>query len=259
MGLALFVRDKGRLIARPEARLLVREVEDIAAGVGRLQARIADARAGAAGDGMLRAAFPSSLANTLLPTIVAGFLAAFPRVTIEILTGPYSAVERMVKTRAADFGFVRLPPEDRAFTARMVATSGTTCVMPIDHRLAGKASIAVADLARTDLILLGRQRVNRDELEHLLRRQAPSYRCRVEVHSVETACACAARGLGVAIVPTLIARFFASPRLAMRPFADDPAVDYGIITLADTPLGPAGEEFVARVAAELATDLAAGA
>ncbi|MNL70194.1 LysR substrate binding domain protein [compost metagenome] len=69
----------------------------------------------------------------------------------------------------------------------------------------------------------------------------PSYRCRLEVHSVETACACAAEGLGVAIVPSLIARFFRSKAIEMRPFHPDKVADYGIITMPGLPLSFIGE------------------
>ncbi|MBP1843284.1 DNA-binding transcriptional LysR family regulator [Rhizobium petrolearium] len=122
--------------------------------------------------------------------------------------------------------------------------SGTTCVMPAGHPLAAKQTIDVNDLARNDLILLGRQRVNRNELEHELRRMVPTYRCSLEVHSVETACACAAQGLGIAIVPSLIANFFRSDAIAMRPFLPDKVSDYGIITMPGAPLSWTAEAFI---------------
>lgn len=257
-GLTLFQRDKGRLVPRPEARLLIREVEEVALGVGRLRDKIADARSGSFGDSVVRAAFPNSLANTLLPPVLARFLVAQPRVTVEVLTGPYGAIERMVKARVADFGFVRLPSEEPTFTARPLIESGTTCVMPTDHPLAARAAVALEDLARTDLVLLGRQRINRNELEHMLRRMAPAYRCRLEVHSVETACACAAEGLGVAMVPSFIARYFRRPELVMRPFSADDPIRYGIVSPADTALTPVAEALIAEVDRALAADLADG-
>jgi len=244
IGRELFLRDKGRLIPRPEAHLLVGEVDDVAQSVARLRIKIGDVRTGAFGDALVRVAFPHSLSTTMLPPIVARFKADHPRVTVEILSGPYDAIERMVHNRIADLGFVRLPAEQHSFDARPLFTSGTTCVMPVDHPLAAKQAVDVNDLARNDLILLGRQRINRNELEHELRRMVPSYCCSLEVHSVETACACAAQGLGVAIVPTLIAEFFRSDAVAMRPFLPDKASDYGIITLPSTPLTWTAEAFI---------------
>jgi len=244
IGRELFLRDKGRLIPRPEAHLLVDEVDDVAQSVARLRVKIGDVRTGAFGDALVRVAFPHSLSTTMLPPIVARFKADHPRVTVEILSGPYDAIERMVHNRIADLGFVRLPAEQHSFDARPLFISGTTCVMPVGHPLAVKQAIDVNDLARNDLILLGRQRINRNELEHELRRMVPTYRCSLEVHSVETACACAAQGLGIAIVPTLIAEFFRSDAVAMRPFLPDKVSDYGIITPPGTPLSWTAEAFI---------------
>ena len=244
IGRELFLRDKGRLIPRPEAHLLRDEVDDVAQSVARLRVKIGDVRTGAFGEALVRVAFPHSLSTTMLPPIVARFKADHPRVTVEILSGPYDAIERLVHDRIADLGFVRLPAESHSFEARPLFSSGTTCVMPVGHPLAAKQAIDVNDLARNDLILLGRQRINRNELEHELRRMVPTYRCSLEVHSVETACACAAQGLGIAIVPTLIAEFFRSDAIAMRPFLPDKVSDYGIITVPGAPLSWPAEAFI---------------
>ena len=250
IGRELFLRDKGRLIPRPEAHLLVDEVDDVAESVARLRVKIGDVRSGAFGEALIRVAFPHSLATTMLPPILARFKADHPRVTVEILSGPYDAIERMVRGRVADLGFVRLPPEEHSFDTRPLFTSGTTCVMPVGHPLAAKQAIDVNDLARNDLILLGRQRVNRNELEHELRRMVPSYRCSLEVHSVETACACAAQGLGIAIVPSLIAEFFRSDAIAMRPFLPDKVSEYGIISMPGAPLSWTAEAFINIIKAD---------
>ena len=247
IGLQLFLRDKGRLIPRPEAYSLIKEVEEISHGVTRLRSKISDARSGSFAQGLIRAALPHSLANTMLPRVLAEFTKEHPRVTIEVLSGPYDAIERMVRSRVATFGFVRLPAEDKSFDSRKLCSSGSTCVIPRKHPLAAKASVDITDLGGCELILLGRQRINRNELEHNLRRAVPGYRCRLEVHSVETACACAAEGLGVAIVPAMIARYFASKTVVMRPFLPDVAADYGIISLPGEPLSRAAEALISCI------------
>ncbi len=244
IGRELFLRDKGRLIPRPEAHLLVDEVDEVAQSVSRLRVKIGDVKSGVFGEALVRVAFPHSLSTTMLPPLIARFKADHPRVTVEILSGPYDAIERLVHNRIADLGFVRLPVESHSFDTRPLFASGTTCVMPASHPLTSKEAIDVNDLARNDLILLGRQRINRNELEHELRRMVPSYRCSLEVHSVETACACAAQGLGIAIVPTLIAEFFRNDAIVMRPFLPDKVSEYGIISLPGAPLSWPAEAFI---------------
>ncbi|MEN3067043.1 LysR family transcriptional regulator [Uliginosibacterium sediminicola] len=257
IGLQLFLRDKGRLVPRPEAYQLIEEVEEISQGVSRLRNKISDARSGSAAQGLVRAALPSSMANTMLPPVLAAFMKAHPRVTVEVLCGPYADIERMVHNRVASFGFVRLPTEDRSFSCRPITRSSSSCVIPRKHPLAARPSIELADLAACDLILLGRQRVNRNELEHNLRREVSGYRCRLEVHSVETACACAAQGLGIAIVPTMIARYFSQKSIVIRPFLPDSAAEYGIITLPGVPLSRAAQALIDSIEQALAKGSAA--
>jgi DNA-binding transcriptional LysR family regulator len=244
LGFELFIRDKGRLIARPEARALVPEVEELTEVLARVKRKAADLKAGAGSDALLRVAFPHSMTTTVLPSVLARFFEDRPRAVVEVLPGPYGAIERMIQEQSADFGFVRLPPEDPGFDVRPLLQSSNVCVMGRNHPLASKDVIGLKDLARNDLILLGRQRTARHEIQHELRAARSAHHCRVEVHSVEAACACAAGGLGVAIVPALIASFFRSMPIEIRPFRPVRASDYGIITLPGMPLSRAAEAFV---------------
>ncbi len=251
IGFELFIRDKGRLIPRPEARALVPEVEELTEVLARVKRKAADLKEGSGGDALLRVAFPHSITTTILPGVLARFFETHPKSVVEILSGPYGAIEQMVQARAADLGFVRLPAEDQAFKVRPLLRGGMTCVMPKTHPLAAKGRIELRDLARNDLILLGRQRTARHELEYELREARAPHHCRVEVHSVEAACACAAAGLGVAVVPALIASFFQSLEIEMRPFHPARESDYGIITLPELPLSRSAEDLMALFASEV--------
>jgi|UPI0004B58F28 DNA-binding transcriptional LysR family regulator len=244
IGFELFIRDKGRLIPRPEAKALVPEVEELTEVLARVKRKAADIKAGSAGDTLLRVAFPHSITTSLLPQVLSQYFKLYPRAVVETLSGPYSAIEQMIRARSADLGFVRLPTEDHGFNVRPILRGETTCVMAPGHPLASKEQIQLKDLARNDLILLGRQRSARHELEYELREARAPHHCRVEVHSVEAACACAAAGLGVAVVPALIASFFRSPDIEMRPFRPARTSEYGIISLPNLPLSRPAEYFV---------------
>jgi DNA-binding transcriptional LysR family regulator len=251
IGFELFIRDKGRLVPRPEARALVPDVAELTAVLARVKRKADDLRTGSGGATLLRVAFPHSMTTTVIPGLLTQFMALRPRAVVEVLPGPYGAIEQMIHGRSADLGFVRLPTEDHGFSVRPLLRAGTTCVMAKTHPLAGKARIELKDLARSDLILLGRQRTARNDLEAELRSARAPHHCRIEVHSVEAACACAAAGLGVAVVPTLIASLFTRLEIEMRPFHPARLSDYGIITLPDTPLSRAAEDFVELFAREI--------
>ncbi|MBZ6075931.1 LysR family transcriptional regulator [Microvirga puerhi] len=244
IGFELFIRDKGRLIPRPEAKALLPEVDELTKVLARVKRKAVDIKSGSGGDTLLRVAFPHSITTTVLPRVLAEYFKSYPRAVVETLSGPYGAIEQMIQARSADIGFIRLPTEDAGFSVRPILRGETTCVMSKDHPLAAKAQIKLKDLARNDLILLGRQRSARHELEYELREAGAPHHCRVEVHSVEAACACAAAGLGVAVVPALIASFFRSTELQMRPFRPTRFLDYGIVSLPGLPPSRAAEDFV---------------
>ncbi|MFD2265626.1 LysR family transcriptional regulator [Lacibacterium aquatile] len=254
IGFELFIRDKGRLLPRPEAQAFFREVDALMLSLTQVRLAAESLKNGATGEILVRMAFPHTMANTSLPGMVAEYLKDRPSVTLEILQGPYDAIERMVRSRVADFGFVRMPTEDQSLDFRPITVSGTLCVMPKGHPLAENQIIEIRDLARADLILLGRQRVNRTELEFELRRAGAGYRCRLEVHSVQTACACAAAGLGVAIIPKVFASAVSDLALEMRPMRPDRSYSYGIITLPDSPLSVAAEAFIDLISRKLASE-----
>ncbi|KAB0264425.1 LysR family transcriptional regulator [Microvirga brassicacearum] len=251
IGFELFIRDKGRLIPRPEARALVPEVEELTDVLERVKRKVTDLKSGLGSDTLLRVAFPHSMTTTVLPGVLARFLAERPRVLVEVLAGPYGSIEQMVQARRTDLGFVRLPTEDQGFDIRPVLRGNIACVMAKDHLLARKDVVTLEDLAGTDLILLRRQRSGRHELEDELRASRVPYRCRIEVHSVEAACACAASGLGIAIVPGLIASSFHSLPIALRPFRPAHPSDYGIATLPGMPLSRTADAFIAMFTDEV--------
>jgi DNA-binding transcriptional LysR family regulator len=234
LGFALFMREKGRLVPTNEAAALLPHVVEVLDGFARMKRRAEDLKAGTAGDLLVKAAFPHSLSSTLLPEIIARFNARRPSVALEILTGPYDAIERMVADREADIGFVRLPTEETGFHVVPLIRSRMVCAVPSEHALAQKETIKLTDFAGINLVLIGRKRAPARDIDQSLRRMRLSARCLIEVHSVEAACGLVAAGLGVSIVPALIGNLFAGPTIALRPFADSQWNDYGIIARNDT-------------------------
>lgn len=251
LGFDLFVRSKGRLIARPEARALLHEVEPLSALLGRVTRFAAELRAGGDGQGLLRVAVPHSLATTLLPGIIGRFLAERPSVSIEILPGPYGEVERLVATRAADFGFVRFPTEEAGFVGRPLLDSASVCVMPKGHPLAALDVVTPTALVPHALVLLGRESPVRRELDAMFRYRRGSAVGRVETRSVASACALVAEGLGVTVVTRFMAVLFGGPAVELRPFEPSLTSTYGIISAADAPLSIIAEQFISQLAVTL--------
>jgi DNA-binding transcriptional LysR family regulator len=168
----------------------------------------------------LRVAFPGSLTLTIVPAIVAGFLAESDRVQVEIQTGAYDTIERMLTDGRAEIGFIRLPAQKPGLRLTPLARVRTVCVMPRGHPLAERPAVAIRDLAGVPLILLGRTRAPRRNIDEVFWTAGVRPLVRVEAHSVMSACGLAATGVGVTLVNELMARDYARLGIEIRPLVE---------------------------------------
>nr|WP_282615515.1 LysR family transcriptional regulator [Pseudomonas violetae] len=235
LGFALFLRKKGRLMATPEADELLAEVAGLVDGMQRIQRLADELRVGHSRKRLLKVGVPTSMTQELLPKIVAEFLKGHEDIVVELLTGSYDMIERAVLDRSADLGFVRLPTELADFDIEPVLETEGVCVMPADHPLTRHAVIGVQHLRDVPLVMLGRQRALRAELNQVFRAVNLTPQVRIEVHSVGAACSFVAEGLGVSIVNGLLASHFAHLPIVTRPFRPALPYAFGLAFRRDEP------------------------
>ena len=108
LGLALFLRRKGRLMATPEAEELLGQVAELVDNLQRVQRMADELRLGHSRRSLLKVAVPTSMSQHLLPRIVAEFMQGREDVVVEVITGGYDALERAVLDKSADFACVCL-------------------------------------------------------------------------------------------------------------------------------------------------------
>lgn len=219
LGLTLFVRDKGRLVPTRESLALRGQVRALVEQGGRLTQRVADMRRGELSE-TLGVAFPASLTLSIVPSIIADFVEDHPGSRIELHTGAYDTIERMLLDGRAEIGFVRIPTHNPELDTTPLIEARTVCVIPEDHPLAARDLVSIHDLHREPLILLGRQRIARREIDEAFFEAGVWPRVRVEAHSVQSACALAAQGLGVTLVNELMAKDYARMPIVVRPLKE---------------------------------------
>ncbi len=95
------------------------------------------------------------------------FLATNGPMRVEVASGSYLAIERMVADGEADLGFARLPLMSPGLKQEKILSSRIICVLHNDHPKAGSSLLSVGDLKGQDLIMLNRERPVRHELEAL--------------------------------------------------------------------------------------------
>lgn len=249
LGVSLFRREKARLIPTRESLMLHGQLQGLLENTRRLAARAEELHSGNSPEIALRVAFPASLALRMVPQIVSRFLDTHDRVRIELHTGPYDTIERMLMDARAEIGFLRVPVNHAGLLLTPVITTDTVCVMPRGHPLASKARIEVDDLRNVPMILLARMRAPRRRIDDLFLSRGVRPNVRIEAHSVSSACALSAQGLGVTLVNRLMAMDFADMTVEMRPFHPKITHHFAFATAERTPAGATASAFIESASA----------
>lgn len=153
--------------------------------------------------GLVTVACVPSVANHLLPAILAVFANEFPSVRLKVIDESANTVLASVLSGDADFGlnFVGAQEPDLSFEA--IGRETYVLALPREHRWASRESIAWAELADEKMVAVSRDSGNRllidNALSALSRRPSAFY----EVNHVTGALGLVAAGLGVAALPNL--------------------------------------------------------
>lgn len=227
LGFELFYRDRGRLIATADAIALAEEVELALAGLDRVDGTIRDIATSATGE--LKVVAPPSFAEGILPDLVARFHARHPGVRFNLDSRSLDTTRAMIASRVADCGFMKLPVDPAGLIVEPLISSGSICVFPAGHPLSGFDEIGPDELRDVPLILLGAGRQWRAQVEAAFGQHGLRPRVAIETHTHGSACALAARGLGVAIVNALLAKTYVHETLSARPFTPPIVHEYALV------------------------------
>ncbi|QTN20190.1 LysR family transcriptional regulator [Brevundimonas sp. AJA228-03] len=243
VGFELFHRDRGRLFLTADGLLLHQEVERALDNVERVQSLARDISSFRVGH--LRLVAPPSFLEAILPDLITRFLEQYPQVHLSIDSHGVEVAKAMIASRAVDAGFVKLPHNRADLYAETVLESGTACVLHHSHPLAARATIDAADLRGVPLILLGQGQRFRGQVEGALADAGVVPRVKVETHTIASACALAARGVGVAIVNETLATAYVRDGTVLRRFTPGIRHEYAFATSAGTEHNRLAEAFLA--------------
>lgn len=243
VGFELFHRDRGRLFLTADGLLLHQEVERALDNVERVQSLARDISSFRVGH--LRLVAPPSFLEAILPELITRFLEQYPHVHLSIDSHGVEVAKAMIASRAVDAGFVKLPHNRADLHAVTVLESETACVLRHDHPLAANTTIDAGDLRGVPLILLGQGQRFRGQVEGALADAGVVPRVKVETHTIASACALAARGVGVAIVNETLATAYVRDGTVLRRFTPGIRHEYAFATSAGAEQNRLAEAFLA--------------
>ena len=226
----------------PEARRILKELHDVyEATRGRAERH---------GRRLAFACLPT-LANSVLPEVLAAFGAAHPGVALQLVDIPVVEVAERVRSGAVEFGVTIASAELSDLRVRPLAEEDYLLMMPEAHPLAAQDAVRRADLAGVSMVRINTQSRNRELVDVALGAHRDRMDWHYEVQSAVTALRLVAEGAGLTILPRS-AGALAPDGVVARPFGDVRlSRTLGIVTRRGVPLSAPAEELLALIEARL--------
>ena len=223
VGFALFERVGGRLKPTAEGLLFYAEASRVLGEVDRLQAATAQIREGQSGR-LVIASHPSA-AISLLPGVVAEFLAGRPEVSVRLLSRHSDVVSQLLPSESFDIGIAELPIDEAQVTVRRYEMR-CVAILPSRHPRAGHRILTPKLLAEHPMVMPARSHQVPSRILGAFAAAGEPLNPVVEAEFFASLCGLVAAGAGWSIVDPLSAESFAHLGLVVRPF--EPAVIYEI-------------------------------
>jgi DNA-binding transcriptional LysR family regulator len=221
IGRLLFSREGGRLVPNANAFALEEEARPIFAALERIRLWP---------DGMqrhsvLRVAASPTLAQFLLPDIIAKHRVAEPDLTIHVEIGTNTSVVASVADRLADIGLADTPLQHPGVRAEPLREAVAHCLMPDMHGLAARPVITAQDLHEQPMIALARRFPSRVEADRHFASAGVQPRIVAEAATSAFVAELVRRGVGLALVnPFPLTLCGGLDGLVARPF--EPVIRY---------------------------------
>jgi DNA-binding transcriptional LysR family regulator len=215
LGLALFVRQRRRLVPTAEGRMFYREAEKALAAVDHIVDIARDIRTlkGA----HLRIVAPMLTAFGILPAAIAAFRGSHPHARVSLDIKDIRDIADWVANGPFDVGVTALPFEDARVDCELFATVPAILALPKRHRLATKHVVRLKDLCDEAMILPPVGSPPRSNIDAAFESVGVKPQSTIETSSALSVCQLVARGLGLGVVDPFTFELASSLGLVARP------------------------------------------
>ena len=219
LGVALVERAPRRVMLTPvghevadRARRIIADVEQMA----ELARRSRDPEAGSVRLGL----FPT-LGPYLLPHVLPGIRARFPRLELLLVEEKTDQILARLRDGRLDAGILALPVHDDSLHAEVLFDEPFVLAAPRTHPVAARGRLAAEDMRELELLLLEEVHCLRDQALDVCHLAGAGERDGFRATSLETLRQMVAAGVGATLLPTLAVKppVPVSPDIALLPFA----------------------------------------
>lgn len=187
-----------------------------------------------------------STAKYFTPQIIAGFVARFPAVEINLVVGNRGAMVEALRNYEIDFAIMGRPPRDFAIEAEMFGAHPLVIIAAPNHRFSTRTNLTRADLAEESLLVReegsGTRTVFEEFMSGIMIQRA---KLGIDSGSNETIKQAVMAGLGIALISAhTVAAEVESGRMILLDVQGLPIRrDWYVVRRADKVLGPAAAAF----------------
>lgn len=197
-GLPLLIRNRNGVRLTPEGEKLMPAIRRIVEALESFHSEVAAFR----GQGSIRIGAFTSVAVHWLPRIIKEYQTQHPAVDFRVLTGDYHDMAQWFRDGSIDVGCLTREMNLPGLEAFSLAQDRLLAVLPKEHPLAGRASIAAAELAGEPFISL-MENSNQDA-RSVLEAAGVQVEVRYTAKDDYAIIAMVEAGLGVSIMPELL-------------------------------------------------------
>jgi DNA-binding transcriptional LysR family regulator len=151
--------------------------------------------------GEVRLGANPSVATYLLPTLLASFHEAFPRVRVEVAEGGDLELQHRVYSGSLDFAVVTAPGLPQSMEVIPLGSEDVLVITSLKHRLAERRTIDLSDLAFDDFVLPTNAFNLATQMIEACRRAGFEPRVAYQAGSIESLKNFVRSGLGVSMLP----------------------------------------------------------
>lgn len=210
--------------------------------------------------GHLRVGFGSSTLY-LIPMVVREFARLYPNVELSLHEVRTIMQLDLLRQRKLDVGVVlsfkneHSLLDERSFRTKSVLKEPLICILPNDHRYAGRATIDLSVLANDGFIMYPKQNVSRMREVVISLCEERGFKPRIvqEANQIATIVALVSAGMGVALIPEL-AKDLANPGVSCVDLTESVEIEMKVVTLR-SPHSSLSEAFI-KVASEIGRSIA---
>ena len=228
LGLELFLREKNRLVATPEARELYEEILRLMGNIEELRHSVLALKE--FGTSRLRIATIPGLAFGFVPRLIAALLEDNRGFSISFDMMSSHDVLREVESGQADIGFVTLPVNSRILEVEEWLTTQACCLVPREHPLSRQAEVNIEDLKDQFLVVSNQPNVGADPLLNLIASHGIAIAGKAEAN-IGTITSLVANRVGISVMNPITARDQLSGRdeVVILPFSPKIAFSFGLV------------------------------